>query len=65
MAVPLAFYGQGTGPVFLDGLRCSGAERSLLDCPRNSMMSTCGHSQDAGVRCQGAREFTHFFKDLN
>ncbi len=58
MAVPSAFFGQGTGPVFLDDLRCAGTERSLLDCPRNSMMSNCGHSEDAGVRCQGMREFS-------
>ncbi len=58
VAVPSAFFGRGTGPVFLDDLRCAGTERSLLDCPRNSMMSNCGHSEDAGVRCQGMREFS-------
>lgn len=45
-----AFYGQGTGPIFLDEVGCQGDELSLLACP-NRRVSDCTHSEDAGVRC--------------
>ena len=49
-----AFYGQGSGPIFLSQLHCTGSESSILDCARDvySMM-LCTHSKDAGVECQG------------
>ena len=42
------------GPIFLDGLRCSGTESSLLDCNRglNSIgLTTCTHSDDVWIQC--------------
>ena len=45
-----AFYGAGTGPVYLGGLRCSGTESKLTDCQHGGM-NYCGHSDDAGLRC--------------
>ena len=50
-----AFFGQGTGPILLDDLRCTGTETRLVDCPSNGIgISThCnGHADDAGVQCQ-------------
>ena len=45
-------FGQGTGPVFLDGLRCTGTESSLLSCSHwGIMFNWCGHYADAGVIC--------------
>lgn len=56
VAVTSAFYGQGTGPIFLNELMCTGTETSLLDCPYNSDPN-CVHNEDAGVRCIGERKY--------
>ena len=47
-----AYYGQGIGPILLSGVRCTGFETSLFDCPHAGIeTSNCGHSLDAGVKC--------------
>jgi len=48
-------FGSAVGPIFLDQLVCSGSETSLLECQSYTPLglSTCQHSQDAGVRCVG------------
>ncbi|XP_046390189.1 uncharacterized protein LOC124158856 [Ischnura elegans] len=47
-----AHYGQGTGPIWLDEMHCSGNEEKLLDCPRFPWgKNNCGHSEDASVKC--------------
>ena len=50
-----AQFNRGTGPIFLDQLFCSGSETSVLECMQHIPLglSTCKHSQDAGVRCIG------------
>ena len=50
-----AQFGEGTGPVFLEGLECVGTEMSLLECAMNVPLgiSLCDHSDDAGIRCYG------------
>ena len=50
-----AKFGEGTGTVFLEGLRCTGSETSLLDCPMDEELglTLCDHSDDAGIRCYG------------
>lgn len=46
-------FGQGSGPIFLANIRCSGSEMSLLDCPRTVFVGIeCTHSRDVGVKCQ-------------
>ncbi|KAM9803897.1 neurotrypsin [Neosynchiropus ocellatus] len=48
----LAHFGSGTGPIFLSGVRCSGNELSLEDCPRDKwQQQDCDHSEDVGVSC--------------
>ena len=46
-----AFYGQGSGPVYLDNVNCFGNETRLTDCA-STAASSCPHSQDAGVQCR-------------
>ena len=49
-AISGAFFGQGSGPILLDEVRCFGTESRLADCPANSFHN-CMHDEDAGVRC--------------
>ena len=49
-----AYYGQGTGTIWLDNLACDGTETRLHDCGNNGIgINNCGHNEDAGVSCQG------------
>ena len=45
-----AYFGQGTGPIVLNHVGCTGSETRLIDCPSEAVTS-CSHSEDAGVRC--------------
>lgn len=50
--LPLAFFGTGTGIVWLDDVRCTGNETSILNCSHNGIgRSNCGHGEDANVIC--------------
>ena len=47
-----AYFGAGTGTIYLNDVGCTGSETNLTDCTRSSTVS-CRHLDDAGVRCQG------------
>ena len=47
-----AYYGQGTGPIWLSKLNCIGNESSLIDCNQfEAGTKNCTHSNDVSVRC--------------
>ncbi len=47
-----AAFGQGSGLILLDDMRCTGLEHRLIDCRSANFVNTnCGHHQDAGVVC--------------
>ncbi|XP_071375300.1 scavenger receptor cysteine-rich domain-containing protein DMBT1-like [Centroberyx affinis] len=50
-----AYFGAGTGDIWMNKLKCSGAEVLLKECShRGFRRHDCGHHQDAGVVCSGA-----------
>ena len=51
-----AYYGQGTGPIWLSNVSCIGNESNLRDCVHFGMtVRGCSHSNDAGVYCSNYR----------
>ena len=54
VAFSYSHFGRGVGPIYLDNIDCTGSESNLTDCSHSSFASCYyGHSEDAGVRCQG------------
>ena len=58
VAYPNAYFGRGTGPIFLDDLLCTGREARLIDCLRSTNQGIgtydfCpnGRGEDVGVGC--------------
>ena len=47
-----ATHGQGTGPIWMDDLACSGSESHVYDCRHRGWGDhDCTHSRDASVDC--------------
>ena len=48
-----AYFGQGSGLIWLDSVTCTGNESTLASCGHFGVNITrfCSHSEDAGVRC--------------
>ena len=46
-----AQFGEGSGPIFMDNVACSGSESRLLDCSYDNITDDT-HLEDAGVQCQ-------------
>ena len=45
-------YGQGSGQILLDSVRCSGSESSLFSCKHRGVGNHyCDHNEGASVRC--------------
>ena len=52
LALSNAFYGPGTGDIYLSNLVCRGNESNLIECLGLGPGSFCSHREDAGVRCR-------------
>ena len=49
-------FGPGTGPIWLDGLKCLGKEDTVTKCRHDQWGSTnCDHSEDLGISCSNVR----------
>ena len=47
-----AFYGRGSGPIWLNSVSCSGTELNIKDCSHSGWeINDCSHREDAGVKC--------------
>ena len=57
VAFSRAHFGAGTGTIYLDNVYCTGSENNLIDCTRSTTVGCFGHSEDAGVRCQGLEKW--------
>ena len=55
LATTNAFFGPGSGPIFLDKLSCVGNETQLLQCSNAIELGqhNCAHTEDAGIICPG------------
>ena len=50
-----ARFGQGSGQIWLENVKCVGTETSIYDCEHDGFYyyHSCKHSNDVGVVCQG------------
>lgn len=54
-------YGEGTGPVWMSEVQCTGSETRLQECDQVQDWgdNECDHKRDAGVVCVPSKPFIH------
>ena len=57
-AIGSAYFGQGSGSIWLDSVTCTGNESTIVSCSHLGVGITrnCYHFEDAGLRCSGTRD---------
>ena len=51
-----AYFGEGTGKIWLQQVHCTGSESSLFDCQHDRWgHEICGHHEDVGVICDAGK----------
>ena len=54
LAPVYAFFGEGTGDIWMEDVQCDGSEKSLFECIHAlHVQPYCDHWEDAGVICKG------------
>ncbi|KAI8496794.1 scavenger receptor [Branchiostoma belcheri] len=54
---PGAYFGRGTGPIYIEGLQCDGTESNLFNCSHKGWrVHDCGHGDVVGVVCGSSRK---------
>ena len=47
-----AYFGEGSDPIHLDYVQCSGTEYDLMECKNANSTRKASHLEDVGVQCQ-------------
>ena len=54
-----AYYGEGSGQIWLGKLNCTGTESNIEDCSHNGLgIINCNHTEDVGVQCTNGKAYT-------
>ena len=57
-----AYFGQGSGPIYLDNVACGTTENRLINCSFDMNTAEDTHAEDAGVRCSRTRKWIKIFQ---